>query len=365
MQTNTKRILAIDFARGLSVVLMILVHTMLVYGDSATRHESALGQVVNILGQGAPMFLVSMGLSFVFSRKQSFKGSLKRGLLILLAGYSMNFLKFIVPTLFFGGLPVPFVEAYGMTYGEPSNMVFFFLLGDILQLAGLTLILMAFIVRFSKSKYVPLVLALFIVLVSSELRGYRPGIVGVDYICDLLWGATYQVYFPVFPWSAFILIGLFFGLWFREKGSDQGFLFKSMLVVGIGLLVAGVLLSFYDFDYHFGDYYHLGPGGSLGLMGLNLIVLWAVNLLTSSVKPNHAFGFLYYCSRNVTSLYITQWVLINWGMSVFGFWEHQELDVLLLMLLFLVLSLGVVYIKSNYGVLFRLQKSARRVSEST
>lgn len=348
METN-KRILAIDFARGLSVVLMILVHTMLVYGDAVTRNESALGQVVHILGQGAPMFLVSMGISFVFSRKQSFKGSLKRGGIILLLGYSMNFLKFIVPTLFFGGLPVPFVEAYGMTYGEPSNMIFFLLLGDILQLAGLTLMIMALIVRFSSSKYVPLALALLIVMVSSELRGYRPGIVGLDYICDLLWGATYQVYFPVFPWSAFILIGLFFGMWYKEKASDQAFLFKSMLVIGSALLVAGGLLSFYDFDYHFGDYYHLGPGGSLGLMGLNLIVLWTVNLLTGRVKTNRAFQFLYYCSRNVTSLYITQWVLINWGMSVFGFWEHQEETVLLLMLLVLVLSLAILQLKIRFA----------------
>ena len=347
MNTDNKRILAIDFARGLSVILMIQVHTMLVYGDAATRHESILGNVVHFLGQGAPMFLVTMGVSFVFSRRQSFKGSLFRGLFILAIGYGMNILKFIVPTLFFGGLPVPFVEAYGMTYGDPANMIFFLLLGDILQLAGLTLILMAFISRFAANKYVPLALALIIVAVSSELRGYTPGIPVLDYICNLLWGATYQVYFPLFPWAAFILLGLFFGMWYKEKGASQQFLFQSMLYFGAGLLVVGIVLCLYHFEYNFGDYYHLGPGGSLGLMGLNLIVLWATNMLVTSVKANPVFDFLYYCSKNVTFLYITQWVLINWGMSLFGFWEHKEVVVLLLTVIFTCTSLAVLYIKDS------------------
>lgn len=327
--TTAKRIVTIDFARGASVILMILVHTMLVYGDAHTREETAFGYIVNLLGQGAPMFLVTMGVSFVLARRQDLRSTLTRALVTLAIGYSMNTLKFIVPILFFGGLPLPFTDAYGMTPGDPANLVFFFLLGDILQLAGITLIILALVQRFTTSKYVPLVLALVIVIVSRELSGLRTGIPGIDYLCDLLWSDTFSVYFPAFPWSAFILVGMFFGRWYQALQRDETALFNRMLATGVALIAGGVLLCVFDYAYHFGDYYHLGPGGTLALMGINLILLGLTYHGIRYVNTgNVVLQALAYCSRHVTALYVIQWVLINWGMYAFGFRDQQTTGVL-------------------------------------
>lgn len=354
--TRKNRVLAIDLARGISVILMVLVHTLLVYGDHDTRHHSSLGTVVGVLGQGAPMFLISMGISFVFSRNTTLISCTQRGLFVLGIGYLMNLLKFVVPITLFGGLPVPFVEAYQLPYGATSNIFFFLLLGDILQLAGFTLLLMGLIIHFTRNKYVPLVISVLIIAFSRELSGLRAGLPILDYFCDIMWGNQFNVYFPMFPWAGFILLGLFFGLWYKQEGASQIFLFNRMFWVVVGLSVAGVLLCILNYRYHFGDFYHLGPGGTFALMGITLMVLCLCHQLTKRIRQNIVFDFIFYCSKNVTAIYFVQWVLINWGMYVFGFWSHQEIGVMSLMGLFLLVSLSLVYL---FGILNKYSKKRR------
>jgi uncharacterized membrane protein len=324
-----KRVLAIDFARGTSVILMMMVHTMLIYGTIATQTNTVLGEIILWLGRGTTMFLVSMGISFVLSRRQSFLAVCKRAVFILAVGYGMNFLKFLVPEFIFGGLPEAFVSAYGLKPGTLETGIFFLLLGDILQLAGITLFIMGLINHFSKSKYVPLAVALLIISVSKELSGFRMGITGLDYICDLFFSNQFNVYFPVFPWSAFILVGMFMGRWYKELNENRELFFKRMLLVGLGFMAVGGILNFSNPEYHFGDYYHLGPGGSILILGLNLVLYWLINVIVSLFKENNpVFNLLTFCSKHVTSLYIIQWVLINWGMYIFGFWQHDQWIVL-------------------------------------
>jgi uncharacterized membrane protein len=339
IQKQNNRIRAVDFARGLSVLLMILIHTMLIYGSIHTQTKTVAGTIALWLGRGTPMFLVTMGISFVLSSRQTFMAVCKRALYILGVGYGMNLLKFIVPEYVFGGLPQAFVKAYGLTSQTLESAVFFVLLGDILQLAGITLFIMAVINHYSKNKYTPLLIGLVIIAVSKELSGFRLNIFGMDYLCDLLFSNQFNVYFPVFPWSAFILIGMFLGRWFKEMNKNQSIFFKKLAVLGIGFLGVGGLFNFINPEYHFGDYYHLGPGGCLLLMGINLLFLWITNLFVSTIDETNAlFRFLSFCSKNVTSMYVIQWTLINWGMYIFGFWKHDAVTVMLLFPLMIILT---------------------------
>lgn len=338
---NNNRILAIDVARGLSVILMMMIHTMLIYGDIPTQTNSLLGKFILLIGKGTPMFLVTMGVSFVLSRRQSLQSVCKRGLYILGIGYGMNALKFLVPELFFGGLSDAFVQAYGLTSGTLKTGIFFLLLGDILQLAGITLFIMGLINHCSKNKYVPLVIALLIAAVSKELSGFRIGIEGLDYLCDLFFSNLFNVYFPVFPWASFILLGMFFGRWYKELEENQSLFFKKMLLVGSIFLSIGIVFNLINYEYHFGDYYHLGPGGSILLMGLNLVFLWLMNSIVTSVKPDKLFQSLLFCSKHVTSLYVIQWTVINWGMYLIGFWSHPQMTVLLLIPVIITLSISI------------------------
>ena len=201
MESNSKRVLAIDLARGISILMVIIVHTLWMYGDPQTQANTWVGSIIHFIGKGTPMFLMTMGFSYLLSRNQSLKLSIKRSAILLVAAYGMNFLKFVLPTLV-GVTPDQFIEAYGWTPpATGDNLIYMLLTGDILQLAGVSLLFMGLINHFSKNKYVPLIIAIAIMIITPHVRGFQFGIAGLDYVLDLLWGATYNVYFAVFPCS--------------------------------------------------------------------------------------------------------------------------------------------------------------------
>jgi uncharacterized membrane protein len=322
-----ERVVEIDIGRGLAVLLMILVHTLWMYGSKETQSSSVLGHVIHFVGKGTAAFLLTMGLSFTLSRRGSLQGDLLRGLLILGVGYGMNFLKFIVPISIFGTMPESFVAAYG--FRSPlgvAELRYLLLTGDILQMAGVSLLLIAFVRRYVPSKWVVLSLALLVLGLSRELSGMRPGIPGLDYVADLFVANHYHVYFPVLPWMSFILVGLAMGMEIRDRGFDRRPVFSGALPVGIACVAAGGGLCLWSSAYHWGSFFHLGPGGAVYLLGINLVLLGVIHRLVERQKRRGgAVGhgawlkLLTYCSARVTSLYVIQWTLIAWGMGIVGF----------------------------------------------
>jgi len=342
MNPTTPRLAALDMGRGLAVFLMMLVHTLWMYADKTTQSASLLGQVIHFIGKGTPSFLIIMGMSFMLSSRQSLNSALTRGAMILMLAFGMNILKFVVPISVFGTMPQEFIAAYG--WSEPLNLSQLFYLaltGDILQLAGVSLFFLALIRHYIKNKYLILLIAFAILSVSREVSGYRPGIVGLDYVSDLFFSASYQVYFPVFPWISFILFGMFMGIVIQENNGAPAKLFKKLpLVAGLTLITGGAL-CYMNFDYHFGNFFHLGPGGVIYLLGINLILLWSIQKLLASGINSRMIDLLFYFSKRVTSLYIIQWVLICWGMGIIGFQSLGAIDTLAMMPVVVVLSLSV------------------------
>jgi uncharacterized membrane protein len=345
-----KRVLVIDAGRGTAVLGLVIVHTLWMYADTATQTQSLLGHIVHILGKGTAAFLVWMGISMMLSRHQTFYGDIKRSLYILALGYTMNFLKFVVPIKIFDTMPENFIEAYGWHSPlDHQQLLYLFLTGDILQLAGLSLIMLAFIRRFIHSKYAIFALACFVLATSKEFSGYRPGITGIDYLADLFFATNFHVYFPVFPWVAFILFGMFLGMQLKEYNFDHNRLFRQTLWMGLGSIALGGGLCLWNAGYHFGDFFHLGPGGTVFLLGINFVLIWIAYLIVEHIAKDwhRVLAFLSYCSKNVTSIYVIQWVLICWGMGIVGYHTLNVAETLAMMAVMLILALTCQRLKDH------------------
>jgi uncharacterized membrane protein len=338
----SRRVIAIDLGRGASVLIMVLVHSFWMYASEEAQAGSAFAEFVHIAGRGTAMFLLAMGFSFVLSRRQPPSLAFKRGLTILALGYFMNALKFLVPILLFKTMPESFIAAYGFQSPLTTGQLMYLLrTGDILQLAGISFILLGVICHYAKNRRVLLGLALLVAAISGLLRGYRPHIYGLDYLCDLLWGDRYSVYFPVLPWFSMVLLGAFFGRLYRDHESDERLVFKTMLRFGLLATAVGGALCIYDRAYHFADFFHTGPGGAILQMGIACCLFWLAYQLAPSVNDTWFGATLRYCSSRVTRLYVIQWVVVCWGMGIVGYHEQNVVQVLLLACIVLAVTLAV------------------------
>ena len=315
------RVFIIDLARGLAVFFMICVHTLWMLGSHQLQTETGFGHWVHLMGQGASAFLITMGFSFMVTPDRRLSRAFERGVFILLVAYLMNALKFLVPIYVFGTMPEAFIAAYGWQSPiSPGQAAYLLGTGDILQMAGVSLFLIGWARRFVPNKYGILALMLASVGVSALLRGTRVGHPAPDYVLDVLWGTQWNVYFPVFPWIAHILAGMFLGSVYLEHDRDERVLMRAVGGLGLVLLVAGWTVSRNDWAYHFNDFFHTGPGGTLYLIGRALCVFYvAARLLALRPLPAWFRAGVNYLSAHVTTLYVVQWTLICWAMGIVGY----------------------------------------------
>lgn len=318
MATTGARIYSIDLARGIAVLLMILVHSLETLANSDVRH-SVFGDVIDFLGgpPAAPVFMALMGASLFFSRKSGLWLGIKRGLYIIALGYVLNFARGVVPIWLAEWLRPASLTALP---AEVKDTYVAFIDLDILQFAGLALIVMAVLRALKINRYVLLGLAAVIAIVSPMLWGYHTGIVPLDFALDYLWGdipAKVEfignlICFPFFPWFAYVLLGMFLGETLSTS-SNPGRIFRISGLVGAALLLLGLIMSSADFDYQWGDYYHHRGWMVTFICGLILVWLCICQWLVEWIPANRVFELFYGWSRNVNRIYMIQWILILWS----------------------------------------------------
>lgn len=342
MEITKKRLDAVDLARGLAVLFMIGVHVLEVYANPEVTN-SVFGQVVEFLGgpPAAPVFMMLMGLSFAYSKKKDMRSGIIRGIKIFISGYLLNLLRGVLPLWAAQIISIPVTE--GMT-PEQSNLLNIFLISDILQFAGIALIIMVIIRELKINRYVLISIAFLISMLSPFLWKIKIEIPVVEQVADLFWGdkplggfIANMVNFPVFPWITFPLIGMVVGEVFACS-TDLSKSYKKIGLIGGMIMITGLAITALDPDYHLNDYYHSRQGAMIFMAGFTLIWLYLCNIVTDKIQRNKAFDLLYDWSRNVTTIYFIQWVLIIWCIAIFGMNESSFLITVFIIILIAILS---------------------------
>lgn len=314
-----RRILFLDLARGFAILFMIMQHAVIVFGhrhgmQTLDGRSSPLGLVVLLLGTApaAPVFMLIMGIFFVRSRSSAVRPAFIRGLRILALGYLLNLMRFYLPQM----CGAPFM----MLLGKEDSPIDLLLAADILQMAGLSLMLMGVVKRFLPDPRLWLALSFVIVLFSPLLWGRLPGTV----LTTPLWGDGENVYFPLFPWIIYPFIGMFIGT--RLDGRDDlRHMARQGTVAGIVTILVGVILTVVAIRFPRtqvllvpGNYSRSGLPVHLIVLGVALIWLVVCDRFTRKLPANTLFSLLHWWSRNVTAVYFIQWTLIGWSAILLG-----------------------------------------------
>jgi uncharacterized membrane protein len=315
---SAERVRAFDLARGLAIVFMIGVHVLWHWGAPDTW-TSPIGQVISFLGgpTAAPVFMFLMGASLAFSSRSSFSSLAVRGLWLLWLGYLLNVLRGVVPAYL--GLSSGLVTAEQIA---PFTLPWLATTVDVHHMAGLSLIAIAALRMAVRPSWIWLAIAAAVVLTGPFIRGLEFGTPLLDGPLTPVLGGAPNVYYAVVPWIAFPLVGAVFGGIVARAG-DAGTrqrVFRWGALVGVGLCAIGVALfvvSPPSFDVE--TYWRMPPAYFVGITGLVLVWLWLCDLVVRHVRANRAFTFLYGWSASVIAIYFTHWLVVGWGIGIFGF----------------------------------------------
>jgi uncharacterized membrane protein len=297
------RLRFLDLARGVAIVLMVLQHVQLLF---AVDHgeTSALGVAFLLLGTApaAPVFMVSMGFLVGASSRTGALSGLRRGILLFALGYALNLVRFTAPALV---MPSAFIDdAFGGAWQALLEI-------DILQLAGLSLIVLGAVKRLVRGPWAVVVLAFVVAGVAPLLWGAA----GDTPVLDPLWGARDRVSFPLFPWLAYPLLGLALAR-FAQRAASAGALLRAWAGAGaLAALAGGVLVALAPDaggPLVLGDYFHSGLSIQLLLAGFVLVWLPALWWLDGRLSWLLVPRYLTSLSRHITVIYLIQWVLIGW-----------------------------------------------------
>lgn len=343
LTTQNNRLLSIDLARGLAVFFMIAVHTLEVFANPEVKN-SVFGQFIEFLGgpPAAPVFMTLMGFSFIYSRQSELKPKLLRGLKIFLSGYVLNIVRGVIPFTLSTYLKLDIAQTFPI---EKLNEFTILTIVDILQFAGIALMIMALIQEFKVNKNVILLSAFLISMLSPFLWGLKLNIPVIDQIFELLWGdqpigfsfIDNKIAFPIFPWLSFPLLGMFLGDTMKNT-NDQNRTFKHFGVGGILVLLIGIVISYNNIEYHFNDYYHSRQGAMLFMCGFVVFWIYITKIVIDKLPTNKLFDLLFKWSKGVTNIYFVQWIIIIWSIAFFGINQSSYVTIIFLILTFTFIS---------------------------
>lgn len=296
------RFRSLDLARGFTVLFIPAIHSFMLYSKTSV-HTSAVALLLRAIaeGPGGQLFMLIMGIVFTFRKKHTLTATLKRSLVLLIAGYLLNVLKFVLPYLLHL-LPTSVINEL-QVHDPVSATLDLLLINDILHFAAVALLILYVVHRFEYYPEWASLLAVIIVVMSPVVWESWPA-------------HPPQTFFPLFPWLAYPLCGMTIGF-YLQKNADRTFFYCG--IAGIIFVCVGLVCDKIFPENNVYGFYRTFPAETLWHIGIVLVILYGWDVLDKHVAGNFLFDCFIYSSRHITSIYIIQWVLICWLLPLIGY----------------------------------------------
>ena len=311
---KTSRRYELELLKALAIISMILCHPVIRLGIHIPGYENdflySLGQDIfgNYLGV-AHAFMFAMGFGVVYTKKNTPKDLMLRGMKLYLLGYVLNFLRYgmynLIESIFTSEFRSDILQAlFGM---------------DILHFAGLALIITGILKKLKLREIHILAIAGGLSVISAFIPVINTGnYVGNWFIGHFVYTNSEACGFVFFNWYIFVAAGIMFASILR-KTEDLSRLYKRLLIVSCCVLVVYITLTF-CFGMYFlcrdRNYYSLSLPEAIGLMSIDLSLLSAFYFLFKRV-PASKFRVFLDMSRNITPIYFIHWCILGFVDSIF------------------------------------------------
>lgn len=341
---NSIRQFELDVARGLAVLFMIAVHVLQMFSNNQLMY-STYGEIIGFLGgpPAAPVFMFLLGAGIIYSKNSKPPVLLKRGIIILLSGYLLNFLRGTLPSLI-GYFFSKDSEFLSLSYLE-------FISVDILQFAGLAFVYFAIVKKYKLGLAKIMLTVILFCLLNFLLSNIKIENPLVSAFSSLLWGSGEDSYFPFLSWIVYPIAGYCFGSFLiRCVNKKRFYLILFALGLTVFLTSGLIILKFLNIDIGLIDeyaYYHHNILGSI--VFLSFVITW-IGLLFFVSKGVRGIvkSTLARWSKNVSSIYFIHWVIIG-NLTIFIGMNNKNLLLTIILTIFIVVVSDVMAIAySNF-----------------
>ena len=306
---------SLDLARSFTVLFIAPIHVVLLFA-SPTVYNTWPVDFLRFIAKGpsAQLFMLLMGISFVLGRPKSPQQLLSRVGVLLLAGYLLNFLKFVLPGVL-GLLPAGIYQKLQVERGV-SDYVQMLLSGDILHVAALAYVLIYLVSRLRRYPHWAAFVAILVCFLSPLCYDLHSGNRVLNYVLQLLGGQPPQVFFPLLPWLVYPLAGLVIGHNIK-KGNEMVFGYAAVLGLILLLFSCRDWMPFHN--YAETSFYRTYPNGTFYHLGLVLIWLYRRHMVATRHPNRIQTKFVSFLSSRITLIYIVHWLVICWSLPLVGF----------------------------------------------
>ena len=365
----------LDVVRGLSVFLMVGSHVFNQFtplSQDDVPGDGFFDQVSKLIGAfpgGAQCFMMVMGMVILLSTTTSYAKLIKRGLILIVAGFVLEFLRILpgIVNMWITGDLVSFYPEYAYATNEQLIVLTLFW-QDILIFAGMALVFIGVIQKFNISDIWLIAITAVMMLANIFLAGMDTGNDALNIFIGYFWGTTVfdgnmtTSRFPFFSWIVYPVFGYIAGK-YLVRALDKDAFYKRLglwcFLISIPLFVAGLFVGMFDSGFTGIDYYHQTAlvQAWCTLLAFDWIVL--IYLITKKVPRKYFWPFRRW-SRNITYIYILHFVILAVAIQFLP----RSFDIIGCIAVFLVLMLIVDLLAERISVLIHGKRSDAPAAES-
>ena len=315
---STKRLFEIDAVKFFAIIFMICEHVyerFSAFDYSGTMPNTFYRNLLEFTGGplAAPVFMFCMGLGMVYTRHDKPSDFIRRGIKLLITGYLLNFFRQTIPMLIASALGI---ETGFSLIGGLLNV-------DILPFAGMAFITIGLLKRLGLKPYQMFFFA--VILQGAGIWATKIDIpsVALATLVGLILPGGAHVAFSLMLWLVYPVLGILFGTCLKET-KDRGDLYKKILLPAVLFFAAySLTLLFLGYDIRLiyalynDSYYNQTLLHTLWILPIILIAVSTSFFVYRRLENSILGRFMTYCSTNLTSIYITQWLLIGYGLGFF------------------------------------------------
>lgn len=341
-----KRIMYLDLCRGFTVLFIPIIHCVMLYSKIEVHH-SWLGLPLALIAEwpGGQLFMLMMGMWIATSRKP-FHFHVKKAIILLACGYLLNLLKYVIPAAL-EILPQNFIEQNG--FSNDRLLLEQYTIGDILHFSSIAIIVTAAIKELPGKLIAALLLNVVVLVFASLFQDLHSETFIIQHLLDLIGGHPNRSFFPVFPWLVFVLTGFVLGM-VKEESTRW---MITMFFIGVVLFAIGYYVTDTPNAYGF---YRPGTGDTMQHLGFLLMWIPVWKWITPLVSHFECLsGTLIFCSKNITSIYFIQWVVVAWlfpfiGYRTLGVWQSFTIGIIVTVIVLTGSYLLVTFFTSSRSI---------------